>query len=384
MTAPQMDRNRQASTGVAVAASLVLASMLLGCKGEPMTGDGGMDGAIDGGADAGVPLTPRLYAVGTTIAAYDVSTLLQDEVRYPDFTISTLGEPVGVAAGSDRLFVGTNYATETIVAFDKASEIPLVLGAIAGTETGGALTWNEVGTLGLDAAGALWVRGSGIFYFPDALILGQGATRKASFTHASSQLGAAAPDLIANRLFVSQTSGAGILVYESYSAATGDATASFTLDATCTAWALSIAADDLYAACDAPSGTSPAELRIWRGASSLSAARAPDVVIALPNGVSMRGGLLVVDDTLFLSLSSAARVYVFGGASSLTALSTPTHTITDAGSDPRTLELGLDGRLYVLDRDTNNVAVIQNAASAPSLFATLTGLASALDIALVQ
>ena len=208
--------------------------------------------------------------------------------------------------------------------------------------------------------------------FNGASTLGSTSTAQAIFTHPWHQLAGYAFDPVGGRLFASQISGAGLLVWNDAAHATGAKSHDFVLGKE-VSWWMSAQDTRLYGV-SSGGGTTNGSVSIWQPVSTLSAPTAPAITNHKLIGPTFISYFALRDDTLAVALENYG-VYIYRGASALTADTPPSVQIVDpALSDSvvvTKLALTANGRLFVLLPD--RVLVFRDVTTTPVLAATLKG-----------
>jgi hypothetical protein len=329
------------------------------------------------------PIFSRLFVSHMGgVAIWDhAEQLAADVAPNVQLTNEALSGAHALALANNRLLVAGEDPAAALVAFDGADTLSAGATAVAKIPRlppldGGGSTV-PFGRLVVDAGDRLWARlgagphyGDGVALFNGASTLGSTSTAQAVFTHPWHQLAGYAFDPVGGRLFVSQLSGAGLLVWNDAAQATGARSHDFVLSGAVNNW-MTIEGTRLHGVGVDNNGMSNG-IRIWQPVSTLSAPTEPAITNRKLIGPAYVSYLALRDDTLAVAIENYG-VYIYLGASALTADTPPSVQIIDpALSEPvvvTKLALTADGRLYVLLPD--RVLVFRDVTTAPVLAATL-------------
>lgn len=355
-------------------------------------GDGGddVDAGPTGMDDAGSvpPRAARLVVADATgLSVFEVEAIAEGASPSPDVSIPLADGATDLARAGDRLFVAVGGGADSVVYFDEAWAMgagATPSGSLPASAIGDPIAATRVNGLGI-AGPDLWINAGlgGIHRFAGAAAGAPATSPTAIFDHMWDQLEGYAHHPGSDRLFAGQISGAGIQVYESVSGSSGEATPDFALDESCAAWSMEIAASRLVASCS-PGGPGPMTIRIWDDVASLAAPRAADVVLEVDEGSGGLGiwDLLVAGDALYVATSSGLRVW--RGFAALDAARVEDERV-DVGS-LRRLAYASDGTVFGLAPSLagSTVTVIRDAATAPVVWATLSGFDAPGDVEILE
>ncbi|MCA9668502.1 MAG: hypothetical protein KC503_23080 [Myxococcales bacterium] len=332
--------------------------------------DGLSDGAPDTADAASASLLPRLVAT-TADKAYIWNNIdVLTTARAADVVVNITSASVFAAVhepSSDRLFVYTDNATDGLLIYNAASTFSASKSPddIVPAATLGSSAFAELKVAGND----LWLIGvAGVSRIANAATISKSSTRTAIFSAPFTY--GADYDPTGDKLFAAGTSGSSSpLVYNAASTRSGVVNqASFSLHDLAEPLDVLIDAGRLYISYSgANSG-----VRIWNNASSISAAKVPDVALTTGLGdawdLSMRNGTLavLVDDT-----SAGTFVNIYAAAAQLSGDVAPTKTVSHASinNNPYLVLLGANQRLYVLDDD--GLSIFKDVTSNPTFVAEL-------------
>jgi len=288
-----------------------------------------------------------------------------------------------LALAGNRLLVSAEKPAAALLAFDAADSLGSGATAVAKIPrlppVDGSVSSTPFNSLTVDAGDRLWARlgdspsagyGDGVALFNGASTLGSTSTAQALFTHPWHQVWGYAFDPVGGRLFASQGSGAGLLVWNDAAHATGARSHDFVLGNAVSSW-MSVQDTRLYGV-SAGGGTSNGSIRIWQPVSTLSAPTEPAITNHKLIGPAYISYFVLRADTLAVAIENYG-VYIYRGASALTADTPPSVQIVDAVLSDSVvvtkLALTANGRLYVLLPD--RVLVFRDVTTTPVLAATL-------------
>jgi hypothetical protein len=330
------------------------------------------------------PLLPRLFVSHAGgVAVWDhPEALTADVAPTAQLTKDGLAKgAVSLALAGNRLLVSSADPAAALLAFDaadhlgsdataaaKIAQLPPVAGAHSGT---------PFNSLTVDAGDHLWARlgdrssyGDGVALFTGASTLSSTSSARAVFTHPWLQMAGYAFDPVAGRLFVSQISGAGLLVWNDALHATGAKSHDFVLGQE-VSWWMGLQGTRLYGV-SSGSGPTNASVTVWQPLSALSAPTAPAITNHKLLGPAFISYFDLRDDTLAVAIENYG-VYIYRSASTLTADTPPSVQVIDPAMSTSVvvtkLALTANGRLYVLLPD--RVLVFRDATTTPVLAATL-------------
>lgn len=362
--------------------------------GGAATGGGG--GSAGGGGSGGSSsFGGRLFVsmADAPVAVWDdAATLAADGP--PTFTLSDpalAGGARGLALAGERLFVGGETDGALLLAFDGASTFGAAAAPAASVAAGGfvppssglpgveLLTWDA-------ASDTLWTTSfmAGSELFADASTLASASNAQALLSHPFQQLPALAYDAGGDRAFAGQISGAGVLVWNDASAASGTPAVSFTLTTELAAWSMAVASDRLYAIGSVSSGGgNTLGIAVWDGVAATSAPTPPAFIVSSGMAGNDFSPYVGVHGDVLVACIQAGKVLLWTGASALSGDAPPTQTIGGLSSPTKALLGSKSGRLYVLESD--GVSIFDDPTTAPTLAAKLTaGVAGPRDLAVLE
>ncbi len=349
------------------------------------TGSGGSGGA--GGSGGGSSGPSRLIVAGVEASGHGVfwwdepDTLTSDVAPTDAIDDLSTGSATAIAATSSAVYVATNQPSAALVALGPggsltAGETPaaVIPRSSLPSATGAAETI-------LAAEGGPVIASSftdGAYLFPSGALT-SASVPSAHFTHAFSQTPGVAWDPAADRLFLGQISGAGMLAWHGATTATGAPPHDYAVP-NVAIWTHALAGGRLFGGGSSGSGAPSPGIAVWE-TSSLSASAAPAFVLGSASGIGTNTfirDVTVEDDVLVAcvqNVSMGHRVLVWDGASSLAAGAVPSATIM-VSSEPLRAALSPSGRLYVLS--ATSIFVYDQPTTAATLVATLTGAGTIL------
>ena len=349
-----------------------------GSSGSSGGSSGGTDsGTTSGGGDAGAGQDPMLVVASSlgVLAWRDAKGITTDVA--PDVVIAA-GSMLAVTSIADRVYLSKGEPGRvdgSLLRFDGARSLT---SASAPSMTI-AVSKPATRLLGSEAADSLF----GVQPLGDAnrwsspATLTSGSAPAATFHHPYGQLAGIALDAPSGRLFLGQTSGAGLLAWNA--AATRTGTPPFDLKVHGGAyWAMQIADHRLYAASVASPGVA-----IWSDPAALGGAETP-IVLTTGYDPKFISDLVVRNDVLLVAARDQGKVFVYLGASAITADRAPTFTLSHPTmTRPSRLAVDAKGRLYVADED--GVVVFRDIATNPTYVTELrAGVAEPRDLTIVE
>lgn len=355
-----------------------------GGGGESSGGGGAGSGGqtVGGGGAGGGPLQPsRLFVAGSdgshgVFYWEDPDSIDADVAPTGTLSASELSQARGLAVTPSALYVTTSGADNAILQLAS----PASLGPSA---TPTAIIPRASLPSATVAPERIFVRDGGPFiassfadgaYFFPSSALSSGSAPSAHFTHPFLQTPGLGYDGAADRLFLGQISGAGLLAFDDASAATGAPPNDFAVSATAI-WAIAIDGGRLYGGGSFGSALPAAGIGVW-STSALTASTPPSFVLASSVGLPMNGfidDVAVHEGALIVcaqSVGDGPGVLVFADAAALTAEATPSATIALTG-EPKHATLTAAGRLFIQLDD--RIDIYDDATTSPVFVTSLTG-----------
>jgi len=370
----------------------ILILALLACGQHPGTSpDASSQADSSTPVDAPKPPTyPRLVVASASgVQIWDHADVLAAP-RVADATLAGIdASALGLALHGDELFVTSSHPSNAVYRFAATlADGATPTGAVTAASFGGALYAAHT-KLQVDRNGDLWIAAGGTLHLVASASTATAAS--AHFTHPWQQIFGMAYDETGDHLFGGQVSGAGLLVWNQAKARTGEVTAmDYALSST-SAFHAEIAADRLYV-----SHYAPPDVAVWDGISAVTAGRAPDHTLATlcdaGSSAELRYITVTTDDVLIVIHNEIVggtqieKVCMFKGASTMTAGRAPDAVASDPSLYPSASNidkavLTKDGRLFVLDR--TGIAIFDHALDAP-VFVTKLPIASPMELLVLE
>ncbi len=358
--------------------------------------DAGDSGASDGG-DAG-KLPVRLFVAGKGsspggVFVWDdpdgITSAVAPTTTLTDPSIS--GGSICLALLGKRLFVGLesggSSSATALVAFDGADTVSGAAAPAAKVPNSGFVGGSPKLQRLFPARGAdllftlSFLEGSQLF--TGASTLGSSATAKAKFNHAFQQTPGLAYDGTADRLFLGQISGAGLLAWNTASTKTASPANDFATTGV-SVWDMALAQNRLYAGGSTTNGSVTNAVMVWTNVAGFTASTAPNFTLTGASGINgfVPDVSVTANDVLVVTLQ-ANKVNLYASASTLSGDKAPTASATTNLAQPKRAVLSKTDHLFVLDAE--GVAIFKTASTTPTFVTKLKvpgGAAS--DLALME
>jgi len=330
---------------------------------------GGAGGAGGGGAGGAPTASARVFAATSNGVAIWNNIATASGTTAPDTTLGGFsGQALVLVSSGTRLAVYND--ARSIYLYDNpatlsAASTPVAIIPATALTGGGAALFSQ-GASSIVGSNFFLGYGNGRFaLFRNFATLSASSLPSAEFTHVNEQLTSASYEPTSDRLFASQVSGSGVVIFTAVSAASGPVTPAAQLSPL-SIWGSCIGANSLY-------GASDAAVHVWRGISTKPAGSAPDATLS--DGVS--GALYVAIDNDTLAVSEFTDVLLYSGAGSLTTGAHPSKTIATGSGLSAPAKL-VRGELFA--PHAGGIGIYSTPLATASLRATLTVTGTLKDL----